>query len=218
MGKQVAVITGDLVNSRRLNPKLREQLYMELNNWLADESKQVKKGAFLAEASRGDSFQCFVKKRADALRYVLLIKFYLHSYCRRSNLKNKNMVIDARLSIGVGTLDFLSDKLAISDGEAFQRSGLLLEKLKGTSQGLGISIANRSVQEELNTLFVLLDEVLRKTTPMQAEVIFAKLQGKKEKQIAEELSIFQSAVNQRSKAAGWNAIDAAVKRFETLMN
>jgi len=40
----------------------------------------------------------------------------------------------------------------------------------------------------------------------------------KEKEIQEKLKVSQSAVNQRKKTAGWNGIDALLKRFEKLIS
>jgi hypothetical protein len=68
----------------------------------------------------------------------------------------------------------------------------------------------------LQTEMVLLDYIVSRMTALQSEVVCWKLLGYTETDIANELNINQSAVNQRSNAAGWNAINTMVQRFETI--
>ena len=77
-----------------------------------------------------------------------------------------------------------------------------------------------SNDEKLNavitTILGFIDVLMSKATSKQCEVVYHKLLGMSEDAIAEKLSIRQSAVNQHSTNAGWNAIERSVKYFNTL--
>jgi len=60
-----------------------------------------------------------------------------------------------------------------------------------------------------------LDVLFAESTRAQCEIIFYKLLSKSEKEISEILKKSQSTINQHSTAAGWFAIDRAVKYFES---
>jgi len=65
----------------------------------------------------------------------------------------------------------------------------------------------------------LLDGLIQKWTQNQAELVYYKLQNKKEDEIANLLGISQSAVNQRTKTAQWYAIEKLIEYFEaTIQN
>jgi len=217
----VAVLSGDIINSSKLDPKIRQELFKRLEAFLKDLMKKDKQ--FKAETNRGDWFQCMTKKPKDSLRYALLIKSFLRRL-RLNEVKEmggtKSSILDARIAIGIGEIDFEGDRLGNSDGTAFHVSGRLLENMKGTSKSLAAATEkNEALNEEWFALLTLVDFILSKTTASQCEVIQRKLQGFKETDIAKELSILQSAVNQRSSASGWNAIDVALKQFEkTIIN
>ncbi len=58
---------------------------------------------------------------------------------------------------------------------------------------------------------------MQKWTQNQAELVYYKLQNKKEEEIAKLLRISQSAVNQRTKTAQWNAIEKLIIYFERVV-
>ena len=59
----------------------------------------------------------------------------------------------------------------------------------------------------------LLDHTINKATEKQSLILYLKLLGKSENEIAKELGISQSSVNQHSTSLGWNAIEKAVTFF-----
>ena len=221
-----AIITGDIVHSSRMSVGHREWLFKQI----ADALKQWNKDfGMRSEIFRGDSFQCLVKNSADALKLTLLIKTYIRSLnpsklyevIKKEDPKTKREIIfptwifDARIAIGIGEIEFLSNKLASSGGKAFQLSGQLLDKIKNKKQSLAIATEDR-FKEELETEFILLDALISRTTALQCEVINLKLLGYTEHQIAENLEVGQSAINQRSKSGNWKAIETILKRFEQI--
>lgn len=221
-----AVITGDIIHSSKLSDGnktlLLDIVAKELKQW----GREYK---MRSEIFRGDSFQCRVKNPKDALRMGLIIKTYIRSLnpgdifdLQKRNKPNKrramlftNWILDVRLAIGIGKAGTPAKSLALSHGKAFMLSGHLLDEMKKSKQHLSIRSDDKH-KEELKTLSVLLDAIISRTTALQCEVITLKLLGHTEIQIAEMLKIMQSAVNQRSNSGNWNAIAAAVERFETI--
>ncbi len=221
-----AVITGDIIHSTRLSSEMKTELFDLINNYL----KRLKKDFKLRyEMYRGDSFQCLVNDPIDALRVALLIKTYIrslnpsdvYSVTKSSDTKKTKKTIlttfifDARIAIGIGEVEAENRKLANSDGEAFFTSGHLLDEMKDTKKHFAIE-SNDNLNDEWETESILLDALIRKTTALQCQVLNYKLEELTETEIANELNIGQSAVNQRSNSGDWHAIDAMVFRFESV--
>ncbi|MEO5995615.1 MAG: hypothetical protein ABIN89_02860 [Chitinophagaceae bacterium] len=221
------VITGDIVASRKLPGKSRERLYSDLRKFLATLKT---KGLLTAyEMFRGDSIQCIVKNKEQSLRAALMIRAWLKSYAVRTSAAKKKQVRnkktgvvmpligkqDIRLSIGIGGVDFVKkNSLAHSDGEAFHLSGIGLDSLKTTTGKIILETADTTFNEAIEPSMLLLDAVLQKWTSNQAEIILFKLKNYKEEQIAREIGISQSAVNQRTKTSQWSAIEKLLSWFE----
>ncbi len=218
-----AVITGDIIQSSQLDAETRQWLMRSLKAALKQWDEDF---GMESELIRGDSFQCLIPDPAIALRVALLIRTYVRSlnptapydiYHRENpeishSRLMTNWLVDIRLAIGIGKIDYEGETLAESDGEAFHLSGRALDRLKDGRQHLAIASRDDN-RGELATLATLLDAIVSKTTALQCEVIHLKLLGHTEIDIAKKLEIKQSAVNQRSIAGNWGAIQSAVKRF-----
>lgn len=219
-----AVITGDIVHSTKLSIADKSMLVDSIDNALKQWGKDYQ---LQYELFRGDSFQCLVHNKADALRVTILIKAFIKSLNpseqgemnRVNGMKMKMLFpvwkFDARMAIGIGDADTIRTSLGRSNGDAFVLSGRTLDELKDKKQSIGIATSDDYIHE-LQTELVLLDFIVSRMTALQSEVICYKLLGYTETDIANELKINQSAVNQRSNSAGWNAINALVQRFETI--
>ena len=79
-----------------------------------------------------------------------------------------------------------------------------------------ITTGKTEADKELNVQLILLQQILDQWSTGAAEVVYHLLKGETEKQIAAELQISQSAVNQRKKASGWESIQALLNRFSEL--
>jgi DNA-binding NarL/FixJ family response regulator len=60
----------------------------------------------------------------------------------------------------------------------------------------------------------LVDAILSKCSQKQCEVLYYKLSGLTEKEIAKKTGKYQSTISQHSSAASWNAIEKSVIHFE----
>lgn len=223
-----AVITGDIIHSTRMTHDQQIGLFKLMNDALKTWSVGYN---MKTEMFRGDSFQCLVHNKENALRVALILKTYIRSLNpreiydihKRSNTPERRGVFftrwmfDARMAVGVGDVDLETNTLSNSNGPAFHLSGQMLDELKNSRQHL-IIISDDEYNREWLTESVLLDAIIAKTSSLQCEVLNLKLLGYTETQIANRLNIMQSAVNQRSVSGNWNAINTMVKRYEEIYN
>ena len=203
-----SIITADIVNYTKIAQNLEGNLIDDFTKWTNKKSlfSEVKYEIF-----RGDSFQCLIPNLNQTLRICLLNRAY---FLRLS--KNQNG-LDLRQSIGIGEVNLLKKTLSRSDGEAFRYSGRSFDEMDKKGNRIVFKSSFSEIDAELNTSFTLLEAIIQGWTSMQAEVFFYKLQGKKEKEIAEQLTISQPAVNRHLKAVSWSAIESLLNRFEELI-
>ncbi|MCF8254050.1 MAG: hypothetical protein K9H61_05720 [Bacteroidia bacterium] len=221
-----AVITGDIIQSTKMKSNERKMLIDEVDAALKLLSKDYN---MQYELYRGDSFQCLLPHPENALRVALLIKTFIKHLnpseafelkSKENPLKNQSMIypvwmFDTRIAIGIGEGEEEIESLGKANGEAFLFSGRTLDNLKGSKQSIGIA-TDDNYQLELETECNLLDSIIARNSALQCEVIYLKLLGYTEIQIAKRLNIAQSAVNQRSNNGSWNAIHTMVLRYETI--
>jgi hypothetical protein len=103
-----AVITGDIINSRKLSSLWMKDL-KDVLSFYGNEPKIY----------RGESFQ-LVADLADALVIVLLLKATI----------KQHKALDVRIAIGIGTIDYTSNKVTESNGSAFINSGGMFTRIK----------------------------------------------------------------------------------------
>lgn len=212
--ERYAVITGDIIDSTKLNLVERKKLLKNLDvffNSFASATDNELRLAIPFELFRGDSFQGLLTAPEEALRVCILLRAYLKSHF----YSGQNL--DARIAIGIGTISLRASTLSASDGEAFRHSGRLLDGLKRKSQKIGLHSPWKAVNDEINMGLILLEGIMVKWTSLQADVIYLKLLGFTEVRIAATLNVAQSAVNQRSGAASWGAVETFVKHFRELI-
>lgn len=227
--ENIGVITGDIVDSREISITIRELLYADLKSFL--ESLKKNKRIDKYELFRGDSFQCIVKQKEETLKIALMIRLFVKSYItseqkqKYANYLGKGKMaskgyypslLDIRVAIGIGSFDFLNKKtLAHSDGEAFYLSGGGLDEIKTMPNRMVVKTNNIEFTNAIEPSILLMDALIQKWTVNQAETVLLKLEGFKEDEIARQLKISQSAVNQRTKTAQWYAIEKLLAYFNT---
>ena len=208
-----AVLTGDVVSSARL--RLEQPLPDILGAAFARVA--AKQGSVLRpfEIFRGDSFQGVMAPR-EALFGAIVIRASL-----RATRCNHNQTPDARIAIGIGTIDAPHERIPESDGEAFRLSGRALDGLANAKGGgrLGISTCWPSVQEEIETIGEMLDSIILRWRRPSAEVMSLILTDESITQtiIASQLKISQPAVSVRMTTAQAHLVQKLITRFETLV-
>lgn len=224
--QRYAVINGDMIGSTRLN-KARREFYLGQLKTLFDILKKEKAFGVIRsfQVYRGDSFQGALVKPEKSLQVMLMIRSYMRMLTARYGAKAKksiavnrssfNTLTDLRLAVGIGSVSKLNIKLMESDGEAFHRSGKLIDSMKKSGVNMAIETPWPDKNEELEVFFGLLDAIISRWSPQQAEVVYHRLQGLNQTQIAEQLKTSVSAINQRLKTANWSSVGKLLVLFES---
>lgn len=192
----IAVITGDIVNSREHKDK----------NWLSLLKAALQKFGnepMEWEIYRGDSFQLKVKAK-KGLAAALYIK---------SCIKTEDS-LDVRMAIGVGEINSGTLPITEHQGEAFVRSGMCFEKLK--SSRLAIDTGNEFYNQTLNTMMDLGSLTFDNWSTVDAITLKTALENpnSNQKEIAKELKKSSSTVNFSLQKAGYNEIKKLLEYYE----
>jgi DNA-binding CsgD family transcriptional regulator len=218
-----ATISADIVSSTALSVEELTLLQSEIRRFL-DELSEKSQEKNWGRLFKGDSVEIFLLDPHEALRTALLLKTLVKktfSWGKETNAKRELFrKYGIRLAIGIGEMRTVDKQQDILDGEAIYYSGRLLEKTTKEKAIIKRSMLFESsdplMTEELNMMLGMLDVMLRNATSRQNEILYYKLLGKKEKEIASLLNIRQHSVNQQGNSIGWNAIESAVNYFEKL--
>ncbi len=176
----LAVITGDIVGSKKTKPK----------NWLPLLEQSLSKFAIntkLWKIYRGDSFQMEVH-----LENVFEAVFYIKT-CVKTQAP-----LDVRMAVGVGEKTHKGKSVMTSNGSAYINSGELFDRLK--KQTIGIKTTCATLDEQLNLILSLAmlqmekwNANLSKTVlfmlnnPTLTQLEVAAALGKKQAQLSREL-------------------------------
>lgn len=221
-----ATISADIVSSTALSVEELTLLQSEIRLFL-DELSGKSQGKDWGRLFKGDSVEVFVSDPHKALRIALLLKSLVKKTfsCRKDKDAKRELFrkYGIRLAIGIGEMRVADQKQDILDGEAIYCSGRLLENQKHTGnerivvkRSMFFGPENAAFAEQMNMMLELLDVLFKNATSRQSEVVYYKLLGKQEKEIAEMLNVKQHAINQFSSSVGWNAIESAVNYFEKM--
>lgn len=218
-----ATISADIVSSTSLSVEELTLLQSEIRLFLEGLSEKSQ-GKDWGRLFKGDSVEIFLSNPHEALRVALLLKTLVKKTFSWGKEKSARRELfrkyGIRMAIGIGEMRTTDRVRDILDGDAIYTSGRLLEKASKEKQSVKRSLffacANSSLTEQMEVMLGLLDSLLSNATSRQNEVLYYRLLGKNEEEIAELLKIKQSAVNQRSNSAGWKAVEATVNYFEKL--
>ena len=218
-----ATISSDIVSSTSLSVEQRLILEKELKKLLRILRQTFGSKTFFGRLIKGDYIECVLNNPKLALRVALIIKSFVKSLKIKVSKKNNKRLngfkeYGIRIAVGIGELSILNRRKGIIDGEAIRLSGRAVNEMTYSDKKTRNTLVFRSNQENWNDafapLFSLLDVLFAESTRAQNEIIFYKLIDKSEKEISEIIKKSQSTINQHSTAAGWFAIDRAVKYFE----
>ena len=199
--EQIAVLTGDIVNSSVLDKTQKSFIQNGIEQFMHE-------GILLRPRFyRGDSFQ-LAAKPMDAL--LLALKF-------RMEVRRKNDASDLRISIGIGEVATWNDDVLLADGPAFERSGKNLDKLKKKDLHIIVVTGNKELDRELETYCFMADVLLKSLSSVQANVLFYKLNGISQEQVGEILQISQPSVSKTLKAANWKVLEKFLERYQQII-
>jgi len=215
----VAVLTADLVESSLYEEEVLEKVLNSLKAEFTHIRDNYGEDNVRLKIYRGDSFQGVIKKPEEALKIALQIKAAVNRIHLKKTKKNKaySKIADFKIAIGIGIQNIEREAISESNGQAFQFSGRTLDEMKTENQKTRLKTELEDVNAEFNTSFFLMDTITDKWSTASAEVVYYLLSGLKEREIATEINISQSAVNQRKKAAGWEAISELLIRYRNVI-
>lgn len=229
-----AVISGDIVTSTALNEQemqlLRDNLTLLIDRLKGDQPEESGTISFFGRIIKGDYIECYMKEPKDSLRVALLIKTLVKMQVLEKSsdkiLEKKRLLFKKygiRLAIGIGSMRTVDTEQGILDGEAIYLSGRKIDDQRSSNKEK-IVIKNtfffetpdNKLKEQGSVLVDLLDVLLNNATARQCHILYYKLSGLSELEIAQKLDINQAAVNQHSTAVGWNAIEHTLRYYEQL--
>lgn len=196
-----AILTGDIVNSTKLEAAVEKRLLAELKEILSP---------YTFEFYRGDSFQVYVEDARVALRTVML--------CRTAaiGLQKEEQLPDIRISIGIGEVTQPIIPLGSAKGEAFILSGRSFDDIQKTNSRFAISSNHDWGKLSYELIATYANSIFGELTPKQAEVIFHLLQGETQQKIAERLNKSKSTISQFASSGKWNEIEYLLEAFNKI--
>lgn len=193
----IAVITGDIINSRKGDVEkwivtLKEVLNhygQEPNNW---------------EIYRGDSFQLSLTPEK-----AMLAAIHIKSVIKQTKSQ------DVRMAIGIGDVKYNSSKITESNGSAYIRSGECFESLK--KETLGIRSNNESFDQVFNIMLSLSLLTANNWSSTVAEVIKTTIENpeKNQQHLAQLLKKSQSSISEALKRGGFEEIMVMADYYKT---
>jgi len=185
-----SIITGDIINSRKVPPKL----WMD---GLKTYFSTIGSTPQTWEIYRGDAFQLEVANPEEALHTALRIKAYL-----------KTLQLDARMSVGFGDKSYAAARISESNGSAFVRSGELFETLKKQKVTLALNSGNEDFDQQFNLMLRLALTFMDNWLAQPAEFVVAALDNPdfSQEEIGGLLGINQAAVSRRRKRAQFDLL------------
>ncbi|MBT8313015.1 MAG: SatD family protein [Maribacter sp.] len=198
----IAIITGDIINSRGYNSALwMVKLKSCLTQWGDTPTTW--------DIYRGDEIQLRIKVK-DALFAAIQLKALIKS------IKG----LDIRMGIGVGSETYVGAGVSESNGTAYQRSGKTLEVLKENKVNLMLTTADQEYDRTMNLMLKLASDFMDGWSPVSAEMVFDSLNNPDESQqsMADRLKIKQSAISQRKKRARLNLVQELLAYYELTIN
>lgn len=192
----IAVITGDIVNSRALPDDWIDALKSALAQLLGKKAKW--------EIFRGDSFQVELSPE-DALLNAIYIKACIKA------LKKA----DVRMGIGIGKKSVDSAKVTEANGEAFISSGLAFDSLKLNKTNMAIKTPWQAFDDEFNVAIRLALIAMDSWGQIGAEMVKYAIENQetKQDQIAKISGRSQSSVSEALKRAHYAEIMELENRY-----
>ena len=219
---QNATISADIVSSTSLSMIDLTHLQSVIRQFL-DELSRESQDEDWGRLFKGDSVEIFLKDPHKALRKALLLKALVKKTFVESNMEARQSLFKrfgVRMAIGIGEMRMANKDRDVLHGESIYYSGRMLEKAdrEGVSvkRSMFFACKDPMLTEQMDVMLGLLDVLFKDATARQSEILYYKLTGLNEEEIAAKLNIKQSAVNQHSNASGWKAIESAVNYFEKL--
>lgn len=194
----VAIITGDIIKSSKVDPKIwLKALKRALN--------KVGKSPLIWQIYRGDSFQLLIENPFDALYYAINIKAVIKQISP----------LDMRMSVGIGTKDFDTTKITECNGTAFENSGDRFENLKKENLNLAIKSPWDDFDLDMNLYLKLALTIMDNWTENAAGIMKLSLENPdlSQRQLGDILKLKQNSISKRLKRAYQTEIKEVMEMY-----
>ena len=203
------IITGDIVESSQIKPQYRGELLNCLNK-MGDELQCI--SPFSMELFRGDSFQLLIEDPCAAMRIAVMLRAGLIHHTPNK----EDGIWDARISLGIGNVEFMSEKIVTSDGEAFQYSGRQLDVMG--KQRLAVKTPWKDANEELELSTLFIDDIINGWSSKQAGMIYLTLrQDLPKKDVAKNIGTSVQNVRNVLSSAKEHLIKKYLDRYQKII-
>ena len=211
--KNYAVLTGDIVESRKLSSERSKALQERLKS-AAAEFEETFPGTVIGRLgiTRGDGWQVALEKPGFSLRLALYLRAIVKA----------EFGTDSRVSIGIGPVDRLeAGNIVESTGPAFEHSGHGLEALRKKHR-MVFSAGECEEFKVAQPLMGLLDLLVQRWTERQSFVASHLLLNRTQEEIAELSPVdprrgskpTRQAVSKTQDQMGFNRIEETVLFIE----
>ena len=211
----VATLSADIVRSTSLRTEDLIELRKRLLGFF-DKLGEDYPG-FWGRIVRGDSIECFIPDYHYALRIAVLVKLYVKKQSGSYECSESLQRYGIRFSIGIGEIKYVNRSEDIIDGSAIYISGRNLDSIsreRDVFSAIEVDGATRETNHFLDSYVAMVNDLVDSCSKKQAEVVFYKLLGFKEREISEQVGITQSAINIRASGAQWGLLNTAILAFE----
>ena len=194
----IGVITGDIINSRKVPAaQWMQELKIELKNW-GNEGEDW-------EIYRGDSFQLRIKNPRQILSAAILLKATIKSIDP----------LDIRMGLGIGEENFTADRLLENNGSAYIYSGEVFENLEKTHQGMLLKSDNEELDQEINLMLRLALTIMDNWSVNSSKMVCLafKYPTKNQTELGDMEGISQNSVSARLSRANFEVIKTLIAYF-----
>ncbi|MBQ5979537.1 MAG: hypothetical protein IJL58_05910 [Bacteroidales bacterium] len=211
------IVSCDVIGSTSLDRDALIQLRNDIYSRLFTDIDALCPG-FWGRVVRGDTIECCLEQYWKAFRVALMIKCWFMEWASFHGADEKMRKDGVRYSIGIGSMRLIDRDLDMMDGVAIYLAGRNLDYIadKGLTSYFEMDSKNDEVNSLIDNSVMLVDRIVGQSTERQVPILYDRLSGKTEVEIARSLSISQGAVNQRAMNAGWPFIKHTLKLLEQM--
>lgn len=186
----IGVITGDIVDSTEiLSSGNRDRLLDILHSTISNVNTLAIANARI-EIYRGDSFQIITDNAKATVWTAIALRSALTAN------SGANLRWDARMGLGIGKGEFITDSVVESDGEAFRLSGQAFDMLDKNSR-MCIITPDDDFNDELSVSTNFADDIVSGWTQAQASVVYPLMMAEhtSQKDLAEIIGKTQQTIS-----------------------
>lgn len=211
------IVSCDVIDSTSLDRDALIQLRNDIHSGLFHDLDALCPG-FWGRVVRGDTIECCFEQYWMAVRVALMIKCWFMEWASRHGAVGGMRAEGVRYSIGIGSMRLIDREVDIMDGAAIYLAGRNLDFItdRGYTSYFEMDSENSEVNSLIDNSVMLVDRIVGQATERQVPILYDRLKGKTEVEIARSLSISQGAVNQRAMNAGWPFIKHTLTLLEDI--